>query len=682
MAGGGFDDGEIPWSEVQYRKNKRSRPDGVEMTFLVQNLPNGVSKSLLWRAFQPHGFITDAYVARKKDARGGCFGFVRYVVVGKLEEVLKNMNTVKIFDAKPTVILAKYDKNHKRFIYTSELRGEEIWRPKVSVQKQIPIPMINKQPNEAGPSNSAFRCGDVMFSDLFRNTGDTKENRKVVEIEGRGVIYPNHCIMRAVIGEALDVAAVKNIQEMLDKGGYNECPVSHIGGLMFMVVFREKRLALEFIQRKDLWGDVLTSAELWEGEHLEFNRLAWIKILGVPLQICENKVFDKIGEAFGKVVRKSEFSWDVPDNSGATCGVITKSGLRINEEIVVRWNGKDHPVWILEVENEILQSSVKVLSDAYREAPVASAESVLNEEVEMEEGEIPVDVQAAQGDNNGEVPETVHGSPENEEVPRVQGVHELSRQMHGEEVGAGHVEQTPRREENYSGDLQESRIKEFIDPVEELDGGKMNGSVMGNQEGPRDMGQSSHALHGEFELVGDAQKDYIYEVRTTIADVHQKEVGLDIGCNVGSVNGVHGPTQSFNPTLTSALGKRPRNTRSPPSGDSTQGPPIRVFSQNQFGENYCFDLNSPADISRTAAITNSNPAIEEDVAQQTRSNGLEGSSQSSAALRSKCPNQEKFLSTETDATIDVGTKVGIDLQGFHSNTKELIEGEGGFDVVQ
>ncbi|MFS7915791.1 hypothetical protein Hanom_Chr02g00169441 [Helianthus anomalus] len=36
-----------PWSEVQYRKNNRSRGDGVEWTFLVQNISDKVSRNIL-----------------------------------------------------------------------------------------------------------------------------------------------------------------------------------------------------------------------------------------------------------------------------------------------------------------------------------------------------------------------------------------------------------------------------------------------------------------------------------------------------------------------------------------------------------------------------------------------------------------------------------------------------------
>ncbi|MFS8031268.1 putative RNA-binding domain superfamily [Helianthus anomalus] len=66
--GGGGDDigGEGPWNEVNYQKQRKSRGNGVEMIFIVQNLPDRLSKMELWRAFQPYGFVSDAYVACKK----------------------------------------------------------------------------------------------------------------------------------------------------------------------------------------------------------------------------------------------------------------------------------------------------------------------------------------------------------------------------------------------------------------------------------------------------------------------------------------------------------------------------------------------------------------------------------------------------------------------------------------
>ncbi|XP_021991981.1 serine/arginine-rich splicing factor 2-like [Helianthus annuus] len=154
------DDGSGPWRDVQYQKYRRNPRNGVEMTFIVQNLPDRTTKMVLWRAFQPHGFVSDAYVARKKDKRGNSFGFVRYKGVENLDATLAGMNTVKIFEAKVLVSLAKYDKNHNKFIYTAKFMGEKVWRPKDSAQ--------TFQRNK----DSAFRSAELRegqsFASLFQ----------------------------------------------------------------------------------------------------------------------------------------------------------------------------------------------------------------------------------------------------------------------------------------------------------------------------------------------------------------------------------------------------------------------------------------------------------------------------------------------------------------------------------
>ncbi|MFS7890262.1 hypothetical protein Hanom_Chr00s000017g01616711 [Helianthus anomalus] len=47
-----------------------------------------------------------------------------------MKATLVVMNIVKIFDVKLLVSVAKYDKNHRRFNYTSEGLGRNEWRPK------------------------------------------------------------------------------------------------------------------------------------------------------------------------------------------------------------------------------------------------------------------------------------------------------------------------------------------------------------------------------------------------------------------------------------------------------------------------------------------------------------------------------------------------------------------------
>ncbi|MFS7929461.1 hypothetical protein Hanom_Chr04g00332811 [Helianthus anomalus] len=63
-------------------------------------------------------------------------------------------------------------------------------------------------------------------------------------------------------------------------------------------------------------GEVLASTVLWDRE---FERLAWIRISGVPLQLRYNEVFNKIGRSYGKLVWGAYFSWEAGQSRRGMC---------------------------------------------------------------------------------------------------------------------------------------------------------------------------------------------------------------------------------------------------------------------------------------------------------------------------------------------------------------------------
>ncbi|MFS8005455.1 putative RNA recognition motif domain, nucleotide-binding alpha-beta plait domain superfamily [Helianthus anomalus] len=297
MAGYGRDEGEIPWSEVQYRKNKRARPDGVEMTFLVQNLPNRVSKTLLWRAFQPHGFITDAYVARKKDSRGNHFGFVRYVVAEKVDIVLQAMNTVWIFEAK---LNAKDpDPINNNTTYN------------------------NNQAGNPGPSNPAFVREGHSFRDLFRDKNvNNDQGSKTITVDGDGLVYALHCIGRSILGTVKDIASLNIVNQILENGGLKDF---------------EKMLIIDL---KGVLASVFTKFHVWNGEDLPLECFVSIRISGVPFVLRDNALFERIGSLFGKICKPSEFSWQSHDNSDGVVTIVTSQGSRIEETMILNWKNR------------------------------------------------------------------------------------------------------------------------------------------------------------------------------------------------------------------------------------------------------------------------------------------------------------------------------------------------------
>ncbi|KAM0027133.1 putative RNA recognition motif domain, nucleotide-binding alpha-beta plait domain superfamily [Helianthus debilis subsp. tardiflorus] len=405
--GGGEPDNGGPWHDVQYRKNNRSRGDGVEWTFLVQNISDKVSRNVLWRAFQPFGFISDVYVARKRDSRGRCFGFVRYVGVVNMKETLASMNTVRMFDMKVIVSLAKYDKDHKRIAYSPDLLGRSEWRPKVGQQVNnkgtgdngsVERPQTVHQSSDQGPNLIPRSQEGRSYADVLKDkTVGNYHGAKIITVEGKGSLYPLHCIGRSVIGYAKEIMTLTKMRQAIDDEGMLEVGLSFIGGVTFMLTFRDRVTANTCMEENDkFFNSVFSKYQLWLGEDIPFSRLVTLNITGVPLLIRDSSLFDDIGGLFGEVVQKSTFSWQEEDNSLASVKVITSHASRIDEAVVIKWNNRTIAIWVTEYVGQWLpdRDEVSVMDSQDNDYDTSSdsdmeSENVDSDDVEnLEEGEL------------------------------------------------------------------------------------------------------------------------------------------------------------------------------------------------------------------------------------------------------------------------------------------------------
>ncbi|KAJ0770656.1 putative RNA recognition motif domain, nucleotide-binding alpha-beta plait domain superfamily [Helianthus annuus] len=400
--GGGEPDNGGPWCDVQYRKNTRSRGDGIEWTFLVQNISDKVTRNVLWRAFKPFGFVSDVYVARKRDSRGSCFRFVRYVEVENVKETLVSMNTVIMFGMKASVSLAKYDKEHKKINYAPDMLGRNVWRPKVWQQEKKIQDEGNSiggqhssknQPFNQGPSPKPFTQDGRSYADLFK--GDSIGNNngaKVVTVEVKGSLYTLHCIGRSIMGIAKKVMTISKMRQAIEDEGMNEVGLSFLGGVTYLLTFRDKEFAKVCMDLQEgFFKSVFSKHVLWNGEEVPYSRLVTLNINGVPFIIRDNILFDNIGGLFGEVVQKSSFSWQEEDNSSGSVMVVTSIPSKIEEAVVIKWNNKTIVVWITESAGhwipEIDVSSLLGSQDSNQKME-SDSDAVSVDSEELEEGEI------------------------------------------------------------------------------------------------------------------------------------------------------------------------------------------------------------------------------------------------------------------------------------------------------
>ncbi|KAM0042515.1 hypothetical protein Hdeb2414_s0010g00330721 [Helianthus debilis subsp. tardiflorus] len=84
------------------------------------------------------------------------------------------------------------------------------------------------------------------------------------------------------------------------------------------------------------------------GQSLPFERIAWLKVIGVLIHLAVDEVYNSIAGRFGKVIHASQRSSEDCDLSVNCIGVLVGDGVRIVELITLKWKDKMFKVWVEE----------------------------------------------------------------------------------------------------------------------------------------------------------------------------------------------------------------------------------------------------------------------------------------------------------------------------------------------
>ncbi|MFS7952658.1 hypothetical protein Hanom_Chr07g00609431 [Helianthus anomalus] len=152
--------------------------------------------------------------------------------------------------------------------------------------------------------------------------------------------------------------------------------------------------------------DRFSAITVWEGQTFSFERLAWLKVQGIPLHLLTNEFIDLVGGLFGMIVHKANRSERDRDLSFEYVGVLVGDGKRISEEIMLNWKNRRFRILVMEELGDWVPDFVKVKN-------VQEDDGSVNSEMEEEDaGDSDSDSDAVP-----DVPDDVSDvSPENDEV--------------------------------------------------------------------------------------------------------------------------------------------------------------------------------------------------------------------------------------------------------------------------
>ncbi|PWA97309.1 nucleotide-binding alpha-beta plait domain-containing protein [Artemisia annua] len=278
---------------------------------------------------RPFGQIFDLYIARKRDKGGNRFGFVSMLDVNDKDEVLKNLRAIRMGEYKLWFNIARF------VLEDGEIHSKG--------DKPAP-PNSGNMKATKGEGLSFFKSGSTGRNE--RSFKDVLVGKSIAIGENVNAFSTLHG--RALVAKMIDVDALKNIYIILNE----ICPglgkVQYLGGLDVLISFDDAETAVAALEAsKNLMGR-FSLVRMWVGQSLGFERLAWLKVQGIPLQLLTNEVLNMVGGTFGKVVHEANLSEKDHDLSSEHVGVLIGDGKRVSEEVELKWRNRKFRVWVLE----------------------------------------------------------------------------------------------------------------------------------------------------------------------------------------------------------------------------------------------------------------------------------------------------------------------------------------------
>ncbi|KAF5765375.1 hypothetical protein HanRHA438_Chr15g0715431 [Helianthus annuus] len=188
---------------------------------------------------------------------------------------------------------------------------------------------------------------------VSKSSSGSREDSKTKEVEVHSETAAFFDLQgRAVVGRAIDLLSLRKMYNLIKEAGYSDFKIQYLGGLSLLVTFDDDIEAADFLLDVNKWNKWFSSLDMWAGQSMQYERVAWLKFHGLPLHLAENKVFDDVAGLFGKVIHGSQLSLSDKDLSVNYVGILVDHGKRIEESIVLKWKNKKYKVWIIEERDE------------------------------------------------------------------------------------------------------------------------------------------------------------------------------------------------------------------------------------------------------------------------------------------------------------------------------------------
>ncbi|CAH1416752.1 unnamed protein product [Lactuca virosa] len=315
------------WVEVRRRNFQVNK---IITSFYVSNLQDDVINAMLKEAFHSFGNLVDVYIPGRKDKAGSFFAFIKYKCVLDATAMARTLDGVRCGQCITKVNVSKFEK-------------KPIHKPGVK--------FVNKSQPPKMPFGGWNKVrDDRSFADVMgrRNNSSKVHPPPVVsEIKLSQVLAMERSCNMILLGEVTSFDLLNDLPNLLNADGCIPCQVFFAGGLKVLLKFHVQGDATGYLNNEYRWNRWFKWLKLGFNEELQFERQAWVKIIGLPIHLRSDANVTSIVSSLGKILEVDGQNWRCINLASAHARILTASKKLINEEVCCTFNGKSFCIGIV-----------------------------------------------------------------------------------------------------------------------------------------------------------------------------------------------------------------------------------------------------------------------------------------------------------------------------------------------
>ncbi|KAL4562172.1 hypothetical protein LXL04_034366 [Taraxacum kok-saghyz] len=286
---------------IKLKASKFDQLEKVSVNIYIANFPSHLYPRELRVICGKVGTVIDVYIAKKINAQGQSYGFVRFIRVEYVDALVKSLCNTRI---------------GQLWLYANVSRRPRN-APSVPTKRPTTVKAelkVNSHARRSGVSYATMVSGKVKEGD--EATQDSHSTSVSIDYE----VMNKSAYPFALVACFKDYRAIMNLRSMCQGEGFMDVEPKYLGGLWVLLDFQSLSGRDAFLKH-NAFMSWFSDIKPWHNGFVVKERLLWVEVEGLPLLAWCNEMFKRVAAKWEELV--------FVDNSDNTNRFSIRLGIKI-----------------------------------------------------------------------------------------------------------------------------------------------------------------------------------------------------------------------------------------------------------------------------------------------------------------------------------------------------------------